>query len=296
MFPLIILILSYKFIVSSYSIKFSNSDSNSDLTVMSYNTSKLIKPGVYSDDFWPKSDEMMAWLSDYEADIKCFQEFYNNDKSKNWNSIEKLGIAGNKYFYFSSDSINHTTGRLGVAILSKFPIINMGEILFSENKFNRAAYADVIVKGDTIRILNVHLQSMEIKTAKPSDKSSLDDIISNLVFIYYRIKHGAMDRSEQTQILLDFIEDTPHKIIVCGDFNETPYGYSYNAFHNKLNNAFEKAGRGFGFTYNGKTLFFLRIDNQFYSDGLKAIELYTLRDIEFSDHFPILGKYIIDKE
>jgi endonuclease/exonuclease/phosphatase family metal-dependent hydrolase len=62
-----------------------------------------------------------------------------------------------------------------------------------------------------------------------------------------------------------------------------------------LNNAFEEAGNGFGFTYNGK-LFFLRIDNQFVDEGLTVTDFRTHRNIPFSDHFPISATYSLDKK
>lgn len=292
-FPLIVIILGFKFIISSYSFHFSShKDEKETFSILSYNTSRLLKEDVYSDSFLPKADEMMAWLADQDADVKCFQEFYNNDESKYWNSVEKLSQNKAYHCFFSGAKVNHTTGEIGVAIFSKHPIVNKGEIIFSSNNFNRGNYADLVIKGDTIRVINIHLQSMEIKRAGISNKRTWDDMVEDFVFLYYRIKHGAIDRSLQTKILLDFIEESPYKVIVCGDFNETPYGYVYNAFKSKLNNSFEEAGKGFGFTYNGNTLFFLRIDNQFYSKGIEATNLKTYNTINYSDHFPIAAKYV----
>jgi endonuclease/exonuclease/phosphatase (EEP) superfamily protein YafD len=63
-----------------------------------------------------------------------------------------------------------------------------------------------------------------------------------------------------------------------------------------MKNAFEESGKGFGFTYNGATLKLLRIDNQFYSSGLRAVELETLDSVILSDHFPVRGEYLIEKD
>nr|MCU0450853.1 endonuclease [Bernardetiaceae bacterium] len=58
----------------------------------------------------------------------------------------------------------------------------------------------------------------------------------------------------------------------------------------QLTNTFEAVGSGPGFTFNGK-LFFLRIDHQFYGPGLEPLSFRTLRDVRFSDHFPLLARY-----
>jgi endonuclease/exonuclease/phosphatase (EEP) superfamily protein YafD len=82
-------------------------------------------------------------------------------------------------------------------------------------------------------------------------------------------------------------------VICAGDFNEIPYSYSYRRLKKGLRNSFEEAGAGFGFTYNGNTLVTLRIDNQFYSDRVDCVELETLNTVSYSDHFPLLGTYVL---
>jgi endonuclease/exonuclease/phosphatase family metal-dependent hydrolase len=59
-----------------------------------------------------------------------------------------------------------------------------------------------------------------------------------------------------------------------------------------FNNSFEKAGDGFGLTYNGNL--FLRIDNQFASKDIKVRAFKVHKEIKYSDHFPIEGIYSIN--
>jgi endonuclease/exonuclease/phosphatase (EEP) superfamily protein YafD len=78
---------------------------------------------------------------------------------------------------------------------------------------------------------------------------------------------------------------------VCGDFNETPYGYAYGQVRHRLSNAFEEAGSGFGFSYRNAPRY-IRIDNQFYDKKkLKVLDFQTRRDVSYSDHYPIVGRY-----
>jgi len=104
------------------------------------------------------------------------------------------------------------------------------------------------------------------------------------------LRRGFISRAKQIKDLLSSIEECKYKLILCGDLNELPYSYTYFALRNLLDNAFEKAGNGFGFTYNGK-LFFLRIDNQFFSKEISIHKFMTHRNVDFSDHFPLTATY-----
>jgi endonuclease/exonuclease/phosphatase family metal-dependent hydrolase len=91
---------------------------------------------------------------------------------------------------------------------------------------------------------------------------------------------------------LEHIRESPYPVIVCGDFNDTPFSYTYNELAKELKNAFVEAGSGIGATYNGP-LPFLRIDNQFHSEELKAAGYETHYEMGLSDHFPISAKYVL---
>ncbi|NJK84303.1 MAG: hypothetical protein HC912_11470 [Saprospiraceae bacterium] len=95
-----------------------------------------------------------------------------------------------------------------------------------------------------------------------------------------------------TLLLQNYILNSPYPVVICGDFNEMPYSYAYMRLRRHLHDAFSYAGRGFGFSYNGR-LFFLRIDYQLFSEGLRASAFRTRRDITYSDHFPLEATYYI---
>jgi len=107
-------------------------------------------------------------------------------------------------------------------------------------------------------------------------------------------KNGTIIHNKQSNKLMTFIMNSPYKIMVCGDFNEVPYSYVYNQISSILNNAFEIAGKGFGFSYNGNILSFLRIDNQFFDSRIKILNFETVYSCKASKHFPILGDYLIN--
>jgi endonuclease/exonuclease/phosphatase (EEP) superfamily protein YafD len=83
-----------------------------------------------------------------------------------------------------------------------------------------------------------------------------------------------------------------YPVILVGDLNETPYGWAYGTLRERLKNSFEEAGRGFGFTLN-RSPYLVRIDNQFCSAEWQVTQFRTLRNIPYSDHFPVIADYTL---
>jgi endonuclease/exonuclease/phosphatase (EEP) superfamily protein YafD len=83
--------------------------------------------------------------------------------------------------------------------------------------------------------------------------------------------------------------------ILVGDFNDVPYSYTYFTLRNIMDNGFEKAGKGFGFTYN-KVLFFLRIDNIFYDQDLGILDFKTHSEVDYSDHYPVSAVFSLENK
>jgi len=67
------------------------------------------------------------------------------------------------FFKYKFEKLSGSKTKYGQAIFSKFPIINSGSIEFPDTA-NNAIYADVVKGKDTLRIYNIHLESMRIET------------------------------------------------------------------------------------------------------------------------------------
>src|SRR5690606_9343737 len=221
------------------------------------------------------------------------QEYYHRDSIDMFNTLDLIAESGEYDYYFSSKHMGQKNGEVGIALFSRFPIVNSGEVIFKQGSVNRAALADITIHGATIRFINVHLQSMSLSPYNPLASKSLSDTKQNLRTAYEKFAKGLLDRSFQAEVIKELIYQKPYKVILVGDFNQTPYSFVYNSFKEIMNNAFETAGNGFGFTYRGSTLFFLRIDNQFYDPRLKAIDFKTHKQVPYSDHYPIEARYLI---
>lgn len=235
------------------------------------------------------------WILESEGDIKCIQEFANIPWSKEFNLFDQLDKRG-QHYYFSTDAPAEQNGRFknGTLIISRYPIIKSGDVLSSTNGFNRIAYADIKVDGDTIRIVNVHLESMGLTETNPRSATNFITLKSQLHTILRKLKVGVFERSRQIRQLSDFIDRSPHPVVCAGDFNDLPYSYNYLRMKKHMKNSFEESGKGFGFTYNGGTLKVLRIDNQFYTSGFRAVGFETIDSVKFSDHFPLRAQYLIE--
>lgn len=266
---------------------------NDRFTVLSYNASFFHNPGRWKEDYasalvHQQSIAMKEWLAIHDADIKCVQEFYNHDDSPIFNTITTIGRQG-EYHHFFADSPRPYDWDAGLAIFSRFPIIDTGQVFFSRNAYNKAAFADLLIENDTIRVINVHLQSVGLETSRRRG------FWAKTIEAVRKVKHGLVARSWQTKALLKLVNESPHPVIVCGDMNELPFGNVYLSFKSRLQNAHEAAGQGAGFTYNHPWLFFLRVDHQFYDPTLSIYDFKTCREVAYSDNFPIVATYSVSK-
>lgn len=300
--PLIILIFGFKFVAGTFAINFAAAKPEQPtFSVLSYNTS-FFKRSDFDNELNPQPDttsdsyKMLEWIINNNADIKCFQEYYHRDSSVMFATLDLISENGEYDYYFSSKKMGAENAEVGIAIFSRFPIVHSGEVLFKQGSVNRAAFADIDVYGDTIRFINVHLQSMSLSPYNPLASKSLSSTKQNIKTVYKKFTKGLLDRSFQAEIIIELIHQSPHKVILVGDFNQTPYSFVYNSLKEIMDNAFEKAGNGFGFTYGGSTLFFLRIDNQFYDPRMKAIEFETYDAVPYSDHYPIEARYVLPEK
>jgi endonuclease/exonuclease/phosphatase family metal-dependent hydrolase len=241
------------------------------------------------------SAQMLDWLINADADIKCVQELYNADTSRVYNSMKQLRFRQQfpQYATPSPDLFENHQGYVGVVIFSRFPIVRYEKLVFDKSGINKGVFADIAIGKDTIRVFNVHLQSMSIRVGKVFDERELNSAQADLFDIFRRLKRGFISRAEQVNLLEERIAASPYKVVVCSDLNDMPYSYTYSKLRGRLHNAFEEAGSGFGFTYNER-LFFLRIDNQFCDRRLGVKAFRTHREVPYSDHFPVSATYTFE--
>lgn len=265
---LIVLILGFNHVGSLY--KFSNSrnvENENNISIMNYNVRLF---NLYN---WIDSDSvqenMMNFINTESPDIISFQEYHPHEKVN-------LSVYEHKYEHLSGERVKY-----GQAIFSKFPIINSGSIEFP-NTANNAIYADIVKNSDTIRVYNVHLQSLRIDANKETISQE------NSGRLIKRASETFKMQQLQSELFLMHKKKSPYKMVVCGDFNNTAYSYVYKEIKGDLVDAFGAAGNGFGRTFDFK-YFPVRIDF-ILADKDFAINNFKTYNEKYSDHFPILTK------
>ncbi len=258
------------------------------LKVMSYNT-RLFDLYNWSGDKGTR-DKMLELIGGEAPDILCLQEFYNSETGKNRNLDTLLKIQKAKFYDVEYTITVRSTDHWGIATFSAWPIVNSGKILFNTKNNNACIFSDLKINDDTVRVYNVHLQSVRFSS---SDYQFLKDIaqdteteeLEHSKNILRRLKRGFVKRSEQATLVAEHMRQCPYPIIVCGDFNDTPASYVYHTLSGGLNDAFVESGSGLGRTYAGPFPSF-RIDYILYSPKMKCYEFNTIQQ-KLSDHYPV---------
>jgi endonuclease/exonuclease/phosphatase family metal-dependent hydrolase len=271
-------------------VSFSNSGSNNDIKVTSYNSMLF---DLYN---WSKNKQSRQYilnqLQEINPDVLCLQEFYNSDDTKEYFNIDTVvNTLNTKYYQVEFTSTSHKHDHFGIATFSRYPIINKGKIIFNTRSNNICIYSDVLINKDTVRIYNMHLQSISFSEkdykfiGDLQDEDDAKDELENSKSILRRLKRAFVKRAVQAELVEASISECPYKIILCGDFNDTPASYSYNVISKELKDAFIEKGNGFGRTYAGKFPQF-RIDYIMHSKDLRCTQFIRSEET-FTDHFPI---------
>ena len=209
---------------------------------------------------------ILSFVKQESPDILCLQEF-SKEFSPSFDSYP--------HSYIQSSIKN---GHNGLCILSKYPLYNKGFIPF-ENSNNGAVYAEIFYKRDTLRIYNLHLESLRI---------NLNDTLFTNGNSQKFIKHISDVIRKQEVQMAEFEKidkNNLHPSIICADLNNNAFSKIYNGIKSNRIDAFSIAGNGLGATYN-LAYFPFRIDFIFFDPRLDIIKFNT-HSINLSDHNPV---------
>lgn len=285
---LAIVLLGYPFFMTYYGVnQLTPTKAPYDISVLSYNIRYFDMYG------WSKSkntkEKLFDYLNSFKGDVCCLQEFPTKKSTtiKPQDVVERLSTYPHKHIYKD------------MAIFSRLPIINTGEIVFDKKYISSCIYADVLVGKKAIRIYNIHLESYRLGNKERkfvkniSENMNTDELTSGVKNITGRVMNANRNRAKQAEIIKAHIQKSPHNVIVCGDFNDTPLSYTYRKISEGLKDSFIDKGRGLGNTYIGEFPSF-RIDFILHNPGLETVS-YSRGGIALSDHYPIMSKLKLSK-
>lgn len=232
--------------------------------------------------------QMLELIENENPDIICFQEYFTRRKGA-FDITDSLKKILNKPFYYFVPSSENSYEATGLAIFSKYPIKNKGEIPFVNGWGNESIFVDLQVGKKILRVYNVHLQSISFVKQDymylDQVKQKMDPQLYASKRILVMLRNAFLKRSAQVDVMKAHMKTCETPYIVAGDFNDTPASYAVTQMTKSLKNTFREQGTGFGKTYNGKFPNF-QID---YIATTKDIDVinYHIIEAKLSDHFPV---------
>lgn len=278
------LLLGYRFVESTVSFHYLKTEPCQKLKVLSINAKTFGGMDKTKQGDNEICTRMIKQFVESKADVLCIQEMFDNPKSNTFNVIARLKRAGYRHVWFSKTGTMRWGASVGVAILSKYPILSRSVIRKKEGSNNQIIRAKIDVEGQHLVLINMHLQSIFLTDADLDTRRIKEDFWARVSGISRKLKVAYKARTQQIDRLLASTMDEELPVLICGDMNDTPYSNAYLRLRDSYANSFEEKGSGFGVTYNGK-IPFLRIDHQFHNRGLRTIRFDVNRKIVDSDHF-----------
>jgi endonuclease/exonuclease/phosphatase family metal-dependent hydrolase len=273
---------------------------NKTIKILSYNVQNFVRKNVsntqYIDNF-DNQARITRFINDQKADIICLQEILY-DRGDVQNFAEEFGKKNKTPNFYSRNYHQKKNPKLdGIAIFTRFPVINKGYIEHDDKTIG--IFNDLIIYQDTFRLYNLHLASIHFRKEEYDfigDLPNQEDqevIKKHSLQVISKIKTAFIKRGSQVDIVERHIRNSPYPVIICGDFNDTPSSYAYRKIASGLTDAFVESGRGFGVTYAGESFPSFRIDYIFHDKYFES-RRFTRHKVTYSDHYPVSCTLVIE--
>ena len=295
--PLICILIGWNILVRSFNISTPSSEgkkqNESELRVMTYNVHSFT--GVGDSAHTSTRHAILQIVNQQQPDVVCMEEFFTRKNGPNAMIDSMKKVMNTSFYYtFAVDNINYEGN--GIAVFSKYPIVNKGLIeLSDQTSTNQCIFIDIKKADKMLRVYTVHLQSIHfepqdyqvIDSASDAKKSSMHDYKR----ILGKLKKAFLKRSEQVFIVKNHARTSPYPYIIAGDFNDTPASFAVNKMAEGLQDAFRDKGNGFGATYNGDFPNY-QIDYILAHPRFKVMSYKVLKQ-KLSDHYPVRADLLL---
>ncbi|MEO7766183.1 MAG: endonuclease/exonuclease/phosphatase family protein [Ferruginibacter sp.] len=296
---LIALILSWQQISAVAGLNkkqaFTISKSSETLRVLTWNLSSWGKTNKSRTRLKNSVNEalMMDFVGKQQPDVICFQEFWNIwEHSDNTGKIQEFKKMGFQYSYFVKTVVENVQYKMGVVIISKYPITDSAKFSYGVDDFaEHLIYADIQFHAQKIRIFTTHLQSVRFENAEYATVRNIQQtdraVLKNSKTIFRKLRDAYEFRGTEAELVQQKVKESPYPVIICGDFNDVPNSYTYFTIKGDLQDAFLKKGTGLGrtFQYLSPTL---RIDYILVDKNYQVDQYYRFK-LPYSDHYPVVA-------
>jgi endonuclease/exonuclease/phosphatase family metal-dependent hydrolase len=271
---------------------FSSQQASADLKIMTYNV-KIF--GLYD---WGNNSEIKTnifRIIDVEdPGIICIQEVYWNNSQRNFVTLDSIKLLLDAEYCFKAVMATAVGGQnFGLATVSRYPIVNSFSHKF-EDAFNGFIYTDILINEDTVRVYNLHLQSIQLNqndyTMIEEFSESEDNTKMKLVLKKYL--SSLTKRAPQVEMVRASIDSCDYPVFICGDFNDGPLSYAYFTIAEGLKDSFVTDGKYPGYTWDNFNIK-QRIDYVLYDKKFDCI-FHKVISEHYSDHFAVVAGFDLE--
>jgi endonuclease/exonuclease/phosphatase family metal-dependent hydrolase len=280
--------------------------------VMTYNVGNFRWPSEAGpeekDEFASSRDYLVHLLGSIQPDLAGFQDFISWDpqhfdvlrqmkQDPRIQGFSFVGLNRERQAICFVQKQNHRTSTKpdwfsGLGLWVRGRVLDFGYHNLGEGDSPTGLlWADVILNGDTLRAMNVHLASNRISPRDLQPVRSLDlqsDTAKQSIFrIFRKIAGNARLRAAQAETIQNHVQGSPYRVVLLGDFNDLPHSFAVCLAGQGLKDSFVAKGRGLGHTYAGGFPSF-RIDH-IMADPELPVQGHHVLPGPHSDHYPVVA-------
>jgi endonuclease/exonuclease/phosphatase family metal-dependent hydrolase len=288
----IILLMGFQQIITVFAFHipkdFSHVKTANTLRVLQWNVSSWDESGKDNNgqSYQPL---MFDLIKAQDADVLCFEEYFDPITPHNYEpNVATFVNMGYAFHYFVATDVEKNDYETGIAIFSKYPIIDSANYSFRKTgNSEHLLYTDIKVNDKIFRVFATHLQSVHFVG---EDYESLrvrhpHETLRDSRTIVSKLKRGYVSRYKQAQLVSEKIRESPYQAFICGDFNDVPNSSTYFKIKGDFQDAFLKKG-----VFLGRTFRFisptLRIDYILSDKRFKVVQYQRLK-VPYSDHYAV---------
>lgn len=247
------------------------------LTLLSYNVQTFSYKNT-------RIDSIAAALRAQKPDVICLQEFRNVKlKGKDEKTDSYFAkLLGMEHYKFVALPIHIQ----GVAIFSKYPIVEIDTLFMPEEEVNSGFLATVQMPQGKVGIANLHMSSFHLSKMLDSKQSWSEQVLAvgRKTSRVVKLQEANMNK------VIHSLSDYGYPLVLAADMNAVPHTRTLSQLRGIMDDTFQDCGRGLGWSFPVVGPLGLRIDYQFHSKEIEALSLKVL-PMQLSDHQPLVGKY-----